>query len=72
MFTMVHGPYVAEVEQHEECGPFHGVVWIRAENGTSGFSFHAPTWEQLREEFAISAREYEAACRERGREPART
>jgi hypothetical protein len=68
-FTMVHGPYVAEVEQFEECGPFHGVVWIPGENGVSGFSFHAPNWEQLREEFSISAREYEVVMRELGREP---
>jgi hypothetical protein len=64
-FTMVHGPYVAEVDQYEECGPFCGRVLIRDEIGrTSGFDFHAPTWEQLREEFAISAREFGAVIRE--------
>ena len=63
-----HGSYVANVELDEEVGSFHGRVMNLARDG---FDFWGRDPEELRAEFARSAEEYEAFCRERGREPER-
>jgi len=64
---MMHrGNYEAEVELEPEA---RGRVLLA--NG-DGFDFVGASFDELEREFATSAREYEADCRERGREPART
>jgi predicted HicB family RNase H-like nuclease len=61
-----HGPYVAEVELDSEEHSFHGRVINLAKDG---FDFWGRDPERLQAEFARSAEEYEAFCREQGREP---
>jgi predicted HicB family RNase H-like nuclease len=64
--TLQHGPYVAEVDLDEEEGLFHGRVVNLVRDG---FDFWAKDPAGLRAEFARSAEEYEAFCREQGKEP---
>jgi predicted HicB family RNase H-like nuclease len=63
---MQHGPYVATIEYDEEARAFHGRV---ANLAKDGFDFWGATAEELRCEFERSASEYEAFCREIGKEP---
>lgn len=63
---MQHGPYVAAVEYDEDALAFHGRVTNLAKDG---FDFWGVSAEELRSEFERSASEYEAFCREIGKEP---
>jgi predicted HicB family RNase H-like nuclease len=60
---MRHGKYFAEIEYDDERGSFYG----RAVNVlTGGFDFWGSSVEELRREFATSARVFEEVCAEEG------
>ena len=60
---MRHGPYVAEIEFDEDEGLFHG----RSMNvQPGGFDFWGSSVDELRREFAASAKMHEEFCREQG------
>lgn len=63
---MQHGPYIAEVEYDEEENASHGRVINLARDG---FDLWGRDIDEVRAEFATSAEEYEAFCREEGIEP---
>ena len=64
---MQWGTYDANVELDAEARGFRGRVLL---DDGGGFDFFASSYDGLEREFEISAREYEAVCRDRGREPA--
>jgi predicted HicB family RNase H-like nuclease len=60
---MRHERYLAEIEFDEDEGLFHGRS-INVHPG--GFDFWGSTVEELRREFAASARAHEEFCHEQG------
>lgn len=67
------GHYTADVELEPEERRFRGRVSMPRPDGTvDAFDFVGATYDELEREFQVSAFEYERACRENGREPART
>jgi len=64
--VMKHGAYIAAVKFDPEIEMFRGEV-LNLPKG--GFDFYADSVAGLKREFAKSAREYEAFCKERGDRP---
>lgn len=64
--VMKHDAYIAAVKFDPEIEMFRGEVLNLARGG---FDFYADSVAGLKREFAKSAREYEAFCKERGDRP---